>query len=266
MVKNCIAFIADKNKNAAVTVRDKSIRIAQDKGFRCENVETAEELTDDQLRDILFFAAIGGDGTILKSVPVAVVNDIPILGINTGRVGFLSEIQPFEFDLALSRILSGQYEYEKRSMLECSVHGKSALCLNEALLYKRTFSGVAHLSLYIDELFAGNVSCDGIIACTPTGATGYSISAGGPIVAPGADVCIVTPICPHSLSSKPIVTSPDAVIEIVMQSEGTVYVDGQKTADLSGGDRIRITKSNICAKFMRFEQKNLYTLIKEKLV
>lgn len=265
-MKNCIAFIADRNKDAAVAVRDKSIHLAQNRGFRCKSIDVAEELSDDQLEDILLFAAIGGDGTILKSVPVAVVNDIPILGINTGRVGFLSEIQPFEFDLALSRILSGEYEYERRLMLECAVHDKSALCLNEALLYKRTFSGVAHLSLYIDELFCGNVSCDGIIACTPTGATGYSISAGGPIVAPGTDVCIITPICPHSLSSKPIVASPAAVIEIVMQSEGTVYVDGQKIADLSGGDRIRITKSNIYARFIRFEQKNLYTLIKEKLV
>jgi len=261
-----IAFVANAEKPNAVSVRDEAMRIARGKGFTCFSIDPLSAHRDARLQEASFLAAFGGDGTILKAVPFAAEYDIPILGVNLGRVGFLSEIQPDAFSAVLELFLSGGLASESRMMLACSVNGVHVCdCLNDVLLYKQSFSGVAHIGMCVNGEDAGTVFCDGMIVSTPTGSTGYSISVGGPIIAPGLDACILVPVCPHSLLVRPIVASADARIDLTMKSDGALYADGIKVMDVNRDDSVLVTKSHKAARFLRVGAHNLYNLIKEKL-
>lgn len=210
--------------------------------------------------------AFGGDGTILRAIKCALELNAPILGVNAGRIGFLSEIEPEGFTQALKRLSEGDFSIDRRMMLECSVNDSEPLsCLNDVLLYKHSFSGVAEIEMKIDNMAVGSVFCDGVIVSTPTGSTGYSISAGGPIVAPELDVAILTPICPHTLTARPIIAPPDAVMELSMKTSGYLALDGENIGDVAENDVIRVVKSNEHVSFVRFDRQNVYELVKRKL-
>ncbi len=261
-----IVFVTNTDKANAISVRNEAMCIAQEQGFSCIEIDpfAIEPLSVFENTD--FIAAFGGDGTILNAVPIAVAHDLPILGVNLGRVGFLSEIQPDEFGAALKSYREGLLTIERRMMIACSVNGtKVCDCLNDVVLYKPVFSGVAHIGMSIDGEDAGTVFCDGMIVSTPTGSTAYSISVGGPIIAPGLEACILVPVCPHSLLVRPIVTAPEAQIELRMKSNGILYADGQRIMDVNMDDQILVTKSSNQAKFLRVGAHNLYSLIKQKL-
>ncbi len=210
--------------------------------------------------------ALGGDGTILRAAALAVPLDVPVLGVNYGRVGFMSAISHQEVPVALEKLQNGKYMVDERMLLACSVNDEEPQdCINEALLYKRRFSGVADINVNIGGMDAGSVYCDGIIVSTPNGATGYSISAGGPIVAQGLDVAIITPICPHTLSFRPIVADPSEPLRLRMGSDGYLALDGIYTRDINQRDMITIRKSRRTVKFIQFQQRNIYQLIRTKL-
>lgn len=210
--------------------------------------------------------ALGGDGTILRAAALAVSLDVPLLGVDFGRVGFMSGIIAEEVPEALAKLEAGDYMVEERMLLSCSINGGEAYdCINDAILYKQRFSGVADIEVWIDGVNAGRVFCDGIIVSTPNGATGYSISAGGPVVAPGLDIAIITPICPHTLYFRPIVASADATIRLSIRRDGYLAVDGIHTQDIGEEDVITLTRSPHRAKFIQFGQQNIYELIRTKL-
>lgn len=261
----CIVFVANTEKSNVISVRNEAIRAAQDKGFECIVYDSNSSLSSLSEKDILFVAAFGGDGTILKSVRLAVAIGVPILGINLGRVGFLSEIKPSEFSSFLQKIRDSEYRIEERMMLSCQIKENSFSCLNEVLLYKGSFPGIARISIVINGCNAGTIPCDGIVISTPTGATGYAISAGGPIIAPGLDVVILAPICPHSLATRPIVAPASSSVELKIHSKGRLYTDGQQVLEIMPNECIRVTMADTKAKFLRTETKNLYNLIKQKL-
>lgn len=248
------------------------IQVAHARGYDCAlktitgdfshafHIKTFDECKVD------FIAAIGGDGTMLWAAAPALQYGVPVLGINAGRVGFLSEITIDAFDDALSRMEKGEYTVDKRRMLDCSVDGEKARqCLNDLILYKCSFSKVAEIAIRIAGVDAGQIYCDGIIVSTPTGSTGYSISAGGPIVAPGADVLLVTPICPHALTMRPIVVSVEQKIELIVKNDACVALDGVLLADLSPNARVSICASSDRIGFIRLHERNLYALIRRKL-
>ncbi len=213
-----------------------------------------------------FIIALGGDGTILRAARSAAAYVAPVLGVNFGRVGFLSEVAPDGLEQALLRLIAGDYTTDDRTMLACSVNGGEAYAyLNDALLYKRSFSGVVDITMEIDGLSAGSVLCDGIIVSTSTGATGYSISAGGPVIAPGLDAVIITPICPHTLTVRPIIAGSDAKLRFSMKSEGYISLDGIYTAEVDREDEIRIFRGGERVEFVRFGRQNVYELIRHKL-
>ncbi|MDL2258550.1 NAD(+)/NADH kinase [Eubacteriales bacterium OttesenSCG-928-K08] len=261
-----IVFFANSTKPEAANVLKNAMRIAHSMGYGCTKIQVTDSPAQTYNSQNKLLVAIGGDGTILKATPFACANDIPILGVNLGRIGFLNEISPDGFENALALYRDGDYTLESRMMLACQMNGEPvADCLNDILLYKQSFSGVAHISIEIDGLDAGTVFCDGMIVCTPTGATGYSISAGGPIIAPGLDACIVTPVCPHSLLVRPIVSAPDSSIRLQMRSVGVLYADGQKIADVTQDDQVFVTHSTEVVRFVRMGPHNLYDLVREKL-
>jgi len=261
----CIGIFASPEKKEAVQAMDEMQRIAAGKGITCIPIQQTE-YTNAELEKIALLVAVGGDGTILRAASLAVTLNIPLLGVNLGRVGFLSEIEMHEFSWALDRLQANEYEIEERMMLCCHVNDRQTFyCLNDVLLYKRFFSSVAYIQMQVNGLEAGKVFCDGLIVSTPTGSTGYSISAGGPIIAPGLDVAIITPICPHSLHARPIVAPASAKLAFHMHSDGCLSVDGKAVMTLTQNDTIVVEKAKIYTKFVRFTGSNLFELIKEKL-
>ncbi|MBQ2661427.1 MAG: NAD(+)/NADH kinase [Clostridia bacterium] len=272
MKKGCIGFFLrpkDSQEGGALSC---AIASAEKCGFSHKIVmartdyDSTVENNEFDGGDVDFIVAIGGDGTILRAASTAVRNSLPVLGVNTGRIGFLSEIDITMLDEAFLKLKNGEYTLDEKLMLECSVDGgQKRICLNDVMLYKERFSGVTQIDLEVDGKCAGKLSGDGLVVATPTGATGYSISAGGPVVAPGLDVMLITPICQHSLTMRPIVTSMHSNIKFTMQSDGFLSLDGMFCETLEKGSEIVVGAYSERAKFVTLGEKNLFTLIKNKL-
>ncbi len=269
--KYTLGFFTNPERGRAVECVGPALEKAKALGYDCSINDEMREKTcldapsfRERTPDVI--VAFGGDGTILRAAAPAYEYDVPILGVNLGRVGFLSEIASDGFDEALGRLRAHDYTLDSRMLLSCSLNGGAPrFCLNEVLLYKRSFSGVVDISMEIDGTDAGSVLCDGIIISTSTGATGYSISAGGPVLAPGLDAIIVTPICPHVLSVRPIIAAGEANMRFSMNSEGYVSLDGISSAQIDTADVISVCRAERRVDFIRFTERNIYELIRKKL-
>lgn len=255
-------FAANPKKPATFDARKRMMDAAARSGFLC--VELEERAPGPGEDGILI--VIGGDGSIVRQVPVALAAHMPILGVHFGRVGFLTELTEEGFLAALPRIQAGDYRLEQREMLDCQVStGRIYRCLNDAVLYKLSFSGVTDIDVCIDGRRAWTVSADGVMVSTPTGSTGYNLSAGGPIVPEGLSAMVITPICPHKLHVRPIVVSSGAQVELVEHDDGMAAVDGQRVCRVTKGESLRITGSKERVSFVRFQQMDLYSRIQERL-
>ncbi|MEN6634874.1 MAG: NAD(+)/NADH kinase [Clostridiaceae bacterium] len=221
-------------------------------------------ITEQPTPDLL--VVIGGDGTLLRFASVAAQKDIPLLGVNLGRIGFLSEIAVDEFSDAIEKIQRSEYRIEERMTLLCSINGTPfASCLNDVLISKQSFSGTIQVDMFCDGQEVGSVFSDGIIASTPTGSTAYNLSAGGPVVTQDLDSIIVTTVCSHTLHIRPIVSSPDAIWTFHVNGEGFVAGDGIKLSRVNPNDCISVTRSNRRVRFIRFQEQNVFDLIRQKL-
>ena len=260
-----IGFAANMEKDGVEAHRDSMMRFASEAGLECRFYASADEVEADASKpDCL--VVIGGDGCLLRYARPAALCGIPILGVNLGRIGFLSEILTGEFPDALLRLQRGDYAIMERMMLSARVNGGApSICLNDVLTFKHSFSGVAQIAVSVDDTDVGTVFCDGIVAATPTGATGYSLSAGGPVVAPGLDAIVVTPICSHTLHFRPVVSAPEANWTFRVIGKGAVAVDGMRAYAVATGDVIEVTRADVRAKFISFERKNIFSLIQKKL-
>ena len=260
-----LGFAANLDKAGVAARRDELMDVARSAGIDCTYYETAEALSQEK-QSPDFLIVIGGDGSILRYIPPAVKHDIPILGINLGRIGFLTEIAAAEFPKALAGLTEGSYTVTERMMLSVCVDGGAPVeCLNDVLVFKSSFSGIAQVEVSVDGMEVGTVFCDGIVAATPTGSTAYSLSAGGPVVAPGMDAIVVTPICSHTLHIRPIVSGAEAKWVFTVSGAGFVAADGMKIHSVTSGQRICVSSASRRAKFIQFEEKNLFELIHSKL-
>ena len=231
-------------------------------GFLCAELEERNPSAGEEGAIIV----IGGDGSIIRQVPVALAARMPILGVHFGRVGFLTELTEEGFLACLPRLRAGDYQLEQRAMLDCRITtGRVYHCLNDAVLYKLSFSGVTDIDVRIDGSSAWTVSADGVMVATPTGSTGYNLSAGGPIVPEGLDAMVITPICPHKLHVRPIVVRSDSLVELVEHDEGMAAMDGQRVCRVARGESLRITGSKERVSFIRFEHMDLYCRIQNRL-
>ncbi len=255
-------FSANPKKPATFDARKRMMDAAASYGFLCvEMEERAPSAGEDGI-----VIVIGGDGSIVRQVPVAMAARMPILGIHFGRVGFLTELTEEGFIQALPRLKAGDYQLEQRGMLDCQVStGRVYHCLNDAVLYKLSFSGVTEIDVRIDGKSAWKVAADGVTVSTPTGSTGYNLSAGGPILPEGLDAMIITPICPHKLHVRPIVVRSDSQVELVEYDDGVAAMDGQRVCRLTKGESLKITGSKERVSFIRFEQMDLYSRIQDRL-
>lgn len=196
--------------------------------------------------------AIGGDGTMLSAAQTVSEQAVRLLGINLGRLGFLADVSPDEINTVLARILDGEYEEEQRFLLHCELvrDGQvmtSARALNDVVVQKRNIARLIAFETYIDRRFVHSQRSDGMIVSTPTGSTAYALSGGGPILHPSLDAMVLVPICPHTLSNRPIVVQGNSQIEVVMGTRAIdrarLTCDGEIKHALAPGDSVRIRKA-----------------------
>ncbi|NLX71294.1 MAG: NAD(+)/NADH kinase [Clostridiales bacterium] len=221
--------------------------------------------------DILI--VLGGDGTLLNAARQSCSFGIPILGINIGRLGFLTEIEISDIDKALDSLVANEYYVEKRMMLKASILKENnehieLTALNEIAIAKASFARIIHLKVFINDEFVNYYPADGILVSSPTGSTAYSLSAGGPIISPRMKCLLLTPICPHALNARPIVTHQNDLIRIIIDDKTRdvfLTIDGQKGVPVKKGDIIHIGKADVETQLVRINKHNFFDVLREKL-
>ncbi len=216
---------------------------------------------------------LGGDGTLLSAARSARATEIPIFAVNLGGLGFLTAIKVEEVYSQLERALSGDYAISRRRMLRCELHRDGALlaahdALNDMVMTKFQIARMIELELHVDRRFVCVYRADGLIVATPTGSTAYSLSAGGPIVFPDVGALSITPICPHTLSNRPVVLDEQAVIEVINRSDDNatyLTIDGQIGELLRTGDRVTCRRSEHCINLIRPPEMMFFDVLREKL-
>lgn len=224
--------------------------------------------TDKFAADITFAIVLGGDGTILKTARYYAKYAVPILGINLGRLGFLSQAKSTQVEEAIDLLLKGSFKVEDRIMLT-TVDGKMN-ALNDIVIKGDGFSRTSRLYVHINDNIVCDYLADGIIISTPTGSTAYTLSAGGPILSPVLDALVIVPICPHTMNARPIVIPSSEVIKVTSSHNKPLLkmsADGQETVCLGADDDIQIKKSEEKAKLvlLNLEKNSFYSVLKEKL-
>ena len=213
---------------------------------------------------------LGGDGTMLSVAHKAARAGVPVMGVNLGRLGFLTEIPVSEARPALDLVLAGEAEsvISPRRLIEARCRRKVHLCLNDVVINKGALSRMIQIAVRIDGKEIAVLKADGVIVATPTGSTAYSLSAGGPIVQPWVPAVVLSPICPHTLTFRPMVISADSTIGLKLITDGEeVYLtlDGQRGAHLGKNDEVEVRASPLELKLVTSPKRNYFDLVKEKL-
>ncbi len=215
--------------------------------------------------------AIGGDGTIIHAAKSAAAFGKPVLGINSGRLGFTAGLELSDVG-ELDRLISGDYDIEERMLLDITVDGEHGTeqysALNEAVISRGALSRMIEVSVKNGEKPVSTYQADGVIVATPTGSTAYSLSAGGPIVDTALRCLLLTPVCPHSLHSRPYIFDQDAVLTLTPErSESPVFVtvDGEAAIRIAEGGQVRVSRSQTYAKLIKLKQKPFYQVLDDKL-
>ena len=227
--------------------------------------------------DIECVLVLGGDGTLLQAARELLQRHIPLLGINLGTLGFLTSAEKSELPKCLDSVLDDSCSIDERMMLEgVAYHGSEKIqmniALNDVIIARAGFSRLVELKIYVNGELLSIYNADGIIVSTPTGSTGYSLSAGGPIIFPQTDVIVITPICPHSLQARSLVVSGEdrIMIEIgrrrkTQKEEAMVTFDGRSAQELETGDRIEIYKAQETTQLIRLKGRSLYQVLQNKI-
>jgi NAD+ kinase len=218
-----------------------------------------------------FLLSIGGDGTLLDSVCLVGNKEIPILGLNTGRLGFLATVATDKIDDAIEQLAKGNYQIESRTLLSLSssktlFHGVN-FALNEFTIHKKDTSSMITVHTYIDDKYLNSYWADGLIVATPTGSTGYSLSCGGPLITPGAKNFVITPVSPHNLNVRPIIVSDES--EISFEIEGRtdkfmISLDSRSTS-ISSALKLSVKKEAFSAKLVKLPSYHFFDTLRQKL-
>ncbi|MBQ8166327.1 MAG: NAD(+)/NADH kinase [Lachnospiraceae bacterium] len=242
--------------------------IISDVNEHYEDLRVKEEL----MKGVQAAIVLGGDGTMLRAAHSIGTYDIPYIGINLGTLGFLTEIEESNVYVALDRLMADDFVIEKRMMIEGIVKDKVFHSLNDVVITRAGFSRIIGLKIYVNNQLLDTYEADGVIVATPTGSTGYNMSAGGPIVSPKASAIVVTPISPHSLTSKSVVfdSTEEIRVEIMkkrktQETEAIVSFDGSNSIELSAGDVINVKLSSRSIKLIKMYDVNFYSVLRDKI-
>lgn len=275
-----IGIICKRGKKEPAAILAEIIPYLEEKGHEVVlDEESGKELgmkgyPRDQLPDLIdAVIVLGGDGTMLSVARLVSKKDIPIMGVNLGSLGFITEVNRDEVKEAIDRMLGGDCSVEERLMLNVAIFrdgekiGDYAV-LNDIVVNKGALARIIDLEMFVDHKYVTTYRADGLIISTPTGSTAYSLSAGGPIVFPTLGVVLITPICPHMLANRPIVIGKRSLIEVILISESEdVYLtlDGQVGVSLRKGDRIEIQDSEHTARLLIPCDKDYFKILRTKL-
>lgn len=283
MDKFCIITNVGKDEKFQITNMIKDYLISHQKQYVVavnENINLYRKdgfiLPSEIPNDVECAIVLGGDGTMILAANDLVENDIPIIGVNLGTLGFLTEIEKNDIYTSLDALFEENYKIESRLMLEGSVicnqnEVYSGYALNDFVITKKGASGLIRVKVYVNDEVANTYLSDGVIISTPTGSTGYNLSAGGPIVAPYSKVMIITPICPHALFNRSIIVSQDDKIRIELEKrtknsdEAIISLDGRVRIELETGDAVEITRAKKKTKLIKVNQNSFFDLLRTKL-
>ena len=227
--------------------------------------------------DLDVMLVLGGDGTVLQAARETIRRPIPLIGVNLGTLGFMTQIELGNLETAIDRLIAGDYREESRMLLQGSAalqNGeiRDGLALNDVVISRTGPLRIISLKIYVNGLFLHEYQADGMIITTPTGSTGYNLSAGGPLVEPGAKLMMLTPICPHSLNHRSIILSPEDEVEIEIPmgreekpQELAVSFDGANSFTMRTGERIVIRRSQESARFIQLSRVSFLETLHQKM-
>ncbi|MBR4357946.1 MAG: NAD(+)/NADH kinase [Butyrivibrio sp.] len=280
MERFCIVTNKSKDVNLEVTGHIKDYLISHGKecvvadsatGLSKESNAIGREFMSQIPEDTDCCIVLGGDGTMLQAARSVAFQDIPLLGVNLGTLGYLAEVEKSGIDEAMSRLLSGDYYVEDRMMLRGVIGDRKDYALNDIVISRASDIQAIDYNIYVNDLLLYSYHADGIIISTPTGSTGYNMSAGGPIVEPSANMTLLTPICPHTLNSRSMVLSADARIEVELlpgrskrNPKVVAAYDGSGAIEMNSGDRMVINKSKKITKIIKFNRVSFLEVLGKK--
>ena len=250
-----------------------SVRVVADESLVLAGEGVHTVLEPDLARDADLIVAVGGDGTMLHAARMAAMADVPVLGINRGRLGFLADVGPEQMIQSVDDALGGRCRAERRMLLAAHILADgqpiAALALNDVVVAKRETGRMVDVRTWVNDAYVNTHVGDGFIIATPTGSTAYALSCGGPIVHPSLDAIVLVPVCPHTLSDRPIVVPSSSVIEIELadrfESRAQVVCDGIVLCDLDPGVRLRIERAQVNATLLHPPGHDYYRILRSKL-
>jgi len=276
-----IGVVVGKNKDTEYKHTKLIIKKLLEKGFKvmvkpgvssCIELPVIESST--LFKDSEFIICVGGDGTFLNTARKAFTYKKPVLGINKGTVGFLAEVEISEIEMAIDSLVTGEYGIQSRMVLDVTVmrNGEKVyenIAINDAVITRMALSRILRLIVMIDDKYADSFSGDGVIISTPTGSTGYSLSAGGPIVQPDMRLVIVSPICPHILHSRSYIASDTKTVSVIIDDKSEIdailTLDGQEGFTLELGDQIIVKASDESVYFASVKNMDFYDILRAKM-
>ncbi|MCA1592185.1 MAG: NAD(+)/NADH kinase [Acidobacteria bacterium] len=233
-------------------------------------IETLEH--DELVKSVELIVVLGGDGTMISTARMMGDHAVPVLGVNYGTFGYLAEFSSDELIPALESILGGAFNVDRRLMLAAEVHRGGARLmhervLNDVVISKSALSRIIEIETWIDKQFVNIFRADGLIISTPTGSTAYNLSAGGPVIYPSMNAVVITPICPHTLSNRPIVVPDDVEFEFILKTREDVALtlDGQVGVPLEVEDRVLVRKSRTTFNLIQASTRNYFDVLRNKL-
>ena len=246
---------------------ESNLYIDESSNYKNENVQALSH--KDLVEKVDLIIVFGGDGTLLNSARQYLDSQIPILGVNMGNVGFLTDISVDNFDNTIKDILSGNYKIEERNLVSAKFDDNHLYGLNEVVIHSGAYAQLMRYRLSVNNKVVYEQRSDGLIVATPTGSTAYSLSAGGPIIHPSLDVWTILPMLPQSLSSRPFIISSDENVEMELfegpNDSAKICVDGQDDIDVSYGVKISISKMKKTLKLVHPEDNDFFEACREKL-
>jgi len=263
-----IAFVINAEKQGAVELARVLVATTRQKGVTFKQTSRFP-LPRGYLKGCDACCVIGGDGTLLGAVREAAAEQVPIIGVNRGSLGFLTTFSPDEARIEFERILGGALKIDNRAMLACSVAGgPPCLALNDVLIKDESTTKLVHLEVFADEELVTDYLCDGLIFSTATGSTAYNLSAGGPIIHPSANVIAVTPICPHTLTNRSIIFRDNVKLRVHNRTVGTrvlVGIDGHTELKVATDEAIEISIAGVRLQLAQQKNYSHFSVVRTKL-
>jgi NAD+ kinase len=254
-----------RTRGHAIVLEEETARFTGIAGLPCADAESIGAKVD-------LAVILGGDGTLLTVARKLAPYDVPIIGINQGRLGFLTDIPLARMQMLLATMLDGDYAEERRTLLATAIERaghapEQALALNDVVINRGSHGSVIEVSVDVDGRFVYGMRADGVIVATPTGSTAYALSAGGPIVDPAVPALALVPVAPHALTYRPIVISDSAAVTIRVERgvDAAVNCDGQAYFALAEGDCVRVRRAPLAARFLHPKAHDHFAMLREKL-